>query len=747
MTMIAAGQQPEPGQGQPDGGFLSWLAEVATRPGVLETVLALLICVVAVVVWLRLWRIVGTVRSRALLQDYLLGVEQALAGDLAGARKRLERVLQADPENHFARLCYGKVLAQQGEHAQAHKHHLYLRSAFAVRSVDNELQLARALAAVGRPRDAAEVAERAQAAEPRHAGLLEFLFRSQLQAGEFELATAAGRRWLQALPPNQREAAAGDFADAVAGLGLRRLQQRRLDEALTLLHESQRLRPSASTVQLLGARIEAARQGAAATAAALLPSGQNELPVPGAAPASGPQDLAHRLRPLLPAGRWVCAACGARLPGARNQCPRCGAIDSAQVDEPKLFAALDAPAFAFDAIERNLAHVRRTVKSALEGGDAATRARQEVLDLGQAAVPELLGQALARGEEVADRAVGLLRELGPGCTEALFQAAEAIEDQRLLPLLGTQLPTLVGRVVQGFDREALPYVEALFATARPRLRKVLIEYFLGLADPQEFQLVLERFPPLEILQALNKVDAPVLRRFLQALPPRHFVADVLLLQEAFYREDEVLAALRGAPNAAVLEEVLQRRGPSRLLVRELLLALADPELRPVARRLLHGFGTTVLDHMIAAFVDRERDAGARQELGTLLAELGPPAVDRLCASFGPEPAALDEDVQSVLAAMGEAAVDALAAAYARPGLLERVTVGLLRGGGNRRSQIVRALAAIGTARARNALRALRETESDPNLKLRLQQALHRIDESGAGGAGSETAGGGHGQVG
>jgi len=117
--------------------------------------LAALVVGIGLLIWLRLVRVVDNVRSRAAIEDYLLGVEQALAGDLAGAHKRLSRVLEADPENHYARLLFGKVLNGRGEPAQAHKHHLYLQRAFGVDSVENDLQLARALAAVGRPVEAA----------------------------------------------------------------------------------------------------------------------------------------------------------------------------------------------------------------------------------------------------------------------------------------------------------------------------------------------------------------------------------------------------------------------------------------------------------------------------------------------------------------------------------------------------------------------------------------------------------------
>src|SRR5262245_66129413 len=96
----AAAVPPPAGAAAGGGGFIGWLYELASRPGVVETLLALFVCGIAMLIWLRLLRVVETVRSRAQLNDSLLGVEQALAGDLAGAHKRLLRVLESDREKH-----------------------------------------------------------------------------------------------------------------------------------------------------------------------------------------------------------------------------------------------------------------------------------------------------------------------------------------------------------------------------------------------------------------------------------------------------------------------------------------------------------------------------------------------------------------------------------------------------------------------------------------------------------------------
>ena len=85
--------------------------------------------------------------------------------------------------------------------------------------------------------------------------------------------------------------------------------------------------------------------------------------------------------------------------------------------------------------------------------------------------------------------------------------------------------------------------------------------------------------------------------------------------------------------------------------------------------------------------------------------------------------------QAVLVRMGDAAVDPMAAAYARPGWLERMTIGLVTTGAHRRRQIARALCESGTRHAEAALSRLRATEQDPGLALQLDEALHRLRAS------------------
>ncbi len=723
-------QQPVPAV---RGGALDWLLDLAAQPGAVETIVALAIVLGLVLGWRSMVRQVEYVRSRSAIEDYLLGVEQALSLDLAKARERLERVIQQDPENHDARLLLGKVLIELGEPARAHALHLLLQRSFAVESAENELQFARALLATGRAQEAAVATEEALRTHAGHAALAEFAFRAHLQAGDCAAAAAAGKRALDLASADKKSALRSDLAFAEAQAGLSALRLGKPDDAQAALARARALAPDQHSVRLLEAQWHARRDGLQNVTRRLLaqPLATQTLPQP----VLGGQWL-PALAPLLPAGQWRCRACGTGMPLETQCCARCGAEGTAEVMEPRMFRELAEPEHWMDAIEENDAHVRRTVQAAIAAaaGPDGDRDRHAALVLGEKAVRELLEQACGRNTAGSQAAVDLLRQLGPGIVTAMFRAGDEMEDRRLLPIGQSQVAAVLGRVVQGFDRAALPQIEALFSAARPQSRKVLIDYFLGLADLAQFALVLAHFPPLEILDRLDKVDAAVLQRFLQAVTPGHVVADVLLLESAFYRDRELLAAIPGAKHPEVLEQVLVRRGPQSSLVRLLVGAIDDDALGPIAERVLTAFGAAAHEHVLSAFVDRDRDAPVRARLGSVLVAGGPDAVPLLCGSFGPESAAIDDDLRSVVIRIGEPAIKPLVDAYARPSVLERITMGVFGKSLNRRAQIVRSLLGIGGAKALHALRALREVESADDLRIRLDQAIHQLERDHAGGA-------------
>jgi hypothetical protein len=590
--------------------------------------------------------------------------------------------------------------------------------------------------------EAASAAERALQRLPDRAAGWEFVYRARLQTGDFDAAAAAGKRlWDLVRDDPHHEALRSDVARTLALAGTARLQRGDAPGAQAALLQARKLDAAAGTVPLLAARLEANHRGLSAAVQGLLrplgvapPTKDRALVVAADAGAVAP--LAQGLpmatfAGLVPGSRWQCRRCAAPLHGAVAECPRCRGRGTATLLEPTLVATVDSPTHTMDAIDENDAHIERLVRRAIDGPLAERAgAAAELVALGERAVEPLLRTAWQRSAEAGQPAVELLRAMGPSIAPALFAASDALEQQRLLPIGARSPAAVVGRIVQGFDRTALPHVTALFASAKPEHRKILIDYFLGLHDLEQFQLVLERFPPLEILHRFNKADGEVLRRFLQAVPPGHFVAEVLLLEPTFYREDEVLAAIPGALHPEVLEQALLRRGPTRTLTKALIAGLGDPMLARPSAHLLGGLGDAVLDHVLGAFTDPERSATERSRLGDILVRAGAAAVEKLCGQFGPEPTALDDELLAVLERIGDPATAPLQAAYEHSGWIERVSLGLVARHTNRRVQIVRTLQAIGSAAAAAALQALAAAERDGNLRLRLSQALHGLGVGG-----------------
>ncbi len=715
-----------------DGSFWSWLARIGREPGVVEVALALLVLSTVLLFWWRLARLVRDARSRQALSDYLLGVEQALHGDLDGAHTRLVSVLTNDPENHYARLLLGKVLAERGQPEEAHQQHVCLKAAFGLDSAENDLLLAQSLLAAGLPREAAEAAQRGLQKAPERAAGWDFVYRARLQCGDFDGAVPAGRRLLELVrATNQYAALLEDVACTMAQAGHAHLARGDVVGAKALCSEAQRLHATAETVTLLAARLNAERHGLAPTVQGLLGDAVNTtralVPTRSGTMSAIAGLPVATFAGLVAPSRWTCRACGTSLASPVVECARCHAAAPATLGEPRLVADLVSPLQMMDAIDVNDAHVQRLVQRWLAGeANDRQQARGDLLLLREVAVLALLRAAWHGNGAAQEAAIEVLRAMGPTIAPALFAASDALGNERLLPLGSRSPAALVGRVVQGFDRTALPHVEPLFSSAKAEHRKILIDFFVGLADLDQFQLVLERFPPMEILHRLNKADGEVLRRFLQAVPRSHFVAESLLREPTFYRDEGLLAAIPGANDPEVMRGVLRARGPTRSATKMLIAALAEEPLADVAELVLSDLGVGTLEYVLAAFADPEGVPGERQRLARVLIALGGAAAADVCDSFGPEPSAFDDDLRAILVSIGDAAVAPLQAAYERSGWLEKVSIGLISRHTNRRVQIMFALRAIATATATTCLTVLADRERDHNLRLRLQQALHEL---------------------
>ena len=722
--------------------FWQWLYEVCSEPGVIEILLSAAIVVTVLFLWWRLAGLVKNARAREALLDYLLGVEQAMQGDLAGAEKRLSRVLQQDPENHYARLLLGKVLGDLGQAEQAHQQHLYLQRAFAVESGDNDLMLAQSLLGAGLPIEAAEVAERALERMPQNVAGWDFVYRARLQNGDQEAAARAGKKLLSLLRDGpRRDKLRVDLARTLAEVGTLRWLKGDRRSALQSAKEAEGLDAAMQRLPLLNARLEAQEHGVAQTARQLSAAkaegslvvaqpAADAVKLHGVASPSGQQLPMATFEGLLESTRWSCQACGGPLAREVAQCPRCAAAESASLVEPNLVATIESPTEAMDRIDVNDAHVQRLVRSLAAGGRSC---RDELLHLGVRAVEEVLRFAWKNSGATRDLAIDVLQAMGPTIAPALFRASDAIGQQRLISV-GPGPEVIVGRIVQGFDLSARPHMESLFASSRPDHRRILIDYFLGLGDVEAFQSVLERFPPMEILHRLNNAEPEVLQRFLQAIPRGHFVVDSLLLEHTFYRDDALLAAVPDSDDPEVLVAVMLARGPTRALITALIVGASDDRLAATSQRVLEELGEQVLEYVLAAYADPDLVETTRKRLARVLVRGGESAAERIADSFGPEATLLDDRLRQLLVIIGDPAVDPMVAAYERSGWWEKVSVGLIARLNNRRVQIAAALADLGTKPATKALKALHKREKDDNLRLHLSRALHGTSGTEGGGA-------------
>ena len=349
--MLCKPQNPTTGGEPPHATLWTELVAFARAPGVLEATLSIGLVVAFVLVWWRLARLVQNVRERTALEDYLLGVEQALQGDLRGAEKRLRRVLELDPDNHFARLMLGKVLGDLGQAEQAHQQHLYLKRAFAVESAENELLLAQSLLAAELPEEAVEVAQQAMQRMPGHTEGWEFLYRAQLQQGALYDAAQTGRKLVASLAdPADRARWRSELAatfSALAESAWRSGDQRRASDAAK---EAKALDASLRRLPLLEARLESARRDVAVVAKELAASGNGStrdlVPAAPVQNAEVGDELAAARLPtatfsgLVEHERWTCRACGAPLMTEVLRCARCGASAPADLVEPLLVEAI-----------------------------------------------------------------------------------------------------------------------------------------------------------------------------------------------------------------------------------------------------------------------------------------------------------------------------------------------------------------------------------------------------------------------
>lgn len=714
---------------------LDLLAALSAEPALVVLLLVTVVGTVAALVLVRLRRLVRAARTRAAIEDYLLGVEDALACHWVSARERLGRVVQLDPENHGARALLAEALTALDDATAAHEHYVMLRTSFGIRSPRVLVGYVRTLLAVDRAAEALRVVGEREWPQGDLAAL-RLRLQVELRAGSADAVVATASQLAARLAPGpEGDAVRETLARAQLQAGAARARRgeaaaaaqarRAAASALAALNHP---RAAATRVRLLGAEAMPAattpgNATAASTNTAVVVRADEvfALVSPGS-----PAGLLRELAYDAATAPYACRVCGTVAVRAATECAQCGAREMVALREPGLQADLPSAAAAADAIEENDAHLQRLLEQALEGNGEA---QGEIQEVGVRAVPLLFARAVRDGA-ARPRLMAWLEASGAEAVEPLLSAYEQERETLVEGDPRRDLAAdLVGRAMQAYGRAALPALQARLRSEDHDWRKIVVDFHLGLDEPEELAALLDSYPPVEVIQRLNAAHPERLQKWLANLPERGFLAEVLLVQPMFRRAEDLLRAAALAKSPAALLGVLTRRGPSHELASFAVGHLDDPAIGEVCALLLRSYGAAAADALLAGYLEVERKPVTRSRARDLLVELGSAVVPQVCLCIGASPARLDDGVVDLLIAFGPAAVDRLRDAYAKRNLLERVGGRLVRRYNHPRNLIVKVLARIGGPAARAALTALRATETDTNLKLRLDQALQLVGET------------------
>ena len=745
--------------------FLDWLED----PVVLEV--AAISVGVLLVLWL-LWSVRSSLtklHGRRHIVKYLDGVEAALAGDHKMAAALLGEVVTADPENLGARLYLGDALRRLGRPVEAHRQHVEAREVSENDGPALQLRLIQDLHEAGESADALERLEDALERWPRDPELLEAGLEVYSSAGRFEDALKVGRSLqsisrddarrerlaslacqvaYQRLQKGERESATRFFREALASdeqhelarIGLAIADPGRGEE------RGERLLSVAEELALPAGRADEAlalanpdsspsetRKALVTTIDAQLASDGDASPIERSA--RGLQTIAG----LLPSGR--CTRCGAVRAASPGACPSCGALGKVAHDDDDDRELADAAAL-LDEIDENDAWFQALSERLLQGDNDA---EHELRESGGRALPALLA-AYVEGREAhdAERLLSLCVEIGRREPELLIEAQRAFANEnrpRLYRLLQRgDVDHALGAVFRALGASVRPAFEAVLADpgglADAGLRQLVLDYFVGLADAEAFEMLASRFSPVEIVRHLNGVpDDELVPLFGKLRAGRSFLREAILEDAALDRPAALVAAALAADGEAVEAWValFKRRGPGTRVARALVQALeCEDDRAERAEVYLDRFARSGRELLVAAFADPASEARALPALERLLHSAGRAAIPELVQVFAANPTAVDDRTAALLTSFGELALKDLEAAYrGSAGWLGKLGARLFRAK-HPRTMILRTIAAIGGTKARLTLRRLQDAESDAELSSLIEQLL-REKQGGEGG--------------
>jgi lipopolysaccharide biosynthesis regulator YciM len=421
--------------------FWADLEQLLSEPLVLEGIAALLLFILALLVYRRIRLIAEGLERRKALAEYVRGLDDALRGEYRAAITSLTNVLERDPENVEARIALGDCFRALGDAAEAKKHHHHVHRVFGHDLARNFVSLGQDELSLGNLDAAADAFGRVLELSPENEEALAGLAAAYGEAGDPVAAAETLRRLYPDGPrsdlnPKERREAARRFTDAGAaalqggdGEGAIRFYA----EALAYQPEQMRARTGLLSAAHALKDPERAKTLVREQLEALRELSRQEEVLFEPAPAAAGGERAGEEKTLLPAkvdelgsvvaaveertARYLCATCGALLKEYAPTCPVCadvGSVEGHPDVAPLYTKPLPEIREVVDEVHESPAFLQRLTRKAAAGDEAALRSLIErgtkVLFEVFAALPAIdarryLGQELAALGEDATREV------------------------------------------------------------------------------------------------------------------------------------------------------------------------------------------------------------------------------------------------------------------------------------------------------------------------------------------------------
>ncbi|GEM_PF-2743420 len=691
-------------QGAGEQNFWSFLSD----PTFLQVGVALLFLLVLLRVAWVLKKSLRRTRARKRLTDYLEAVESVLSGDAKSAVLKLERVLSEDPENLGARLALAKADLELHRPAEAHRRNLEAIEVFGAEGAGVEYAMIRSLIAAGEEGEALEHLKAAASRFPGDQDLLELSWELHENCGLFEAAIRAGKKVYSNRPNNEnRMRLARTFAKAGAFF----LERGKKKEALESFKES---------LSLNSDEIQAKRgylslnptEGEKLLGQPLFVLKENELPPDGRAPQPSLDPLGEIFTDA------ECPVCHAPRNPEWESCKSCGDNAPSVYAHDQYMRVVPNPRETLDGIERNESWLQLQLEKIQHGDEGAL---SELEAAGERSLPLLL-RFLCTTAHPQQSLFDLCLRFAQKNPQAFLQAIKNFKNNRsgIRDLLGLETPgrnliadlvgSLGGSGLEAFRKER----DSAEALSHPQRRSMILDYFIGLKDAEEFDALFARFSPFEIIRHLNQSSPSRVADLMLALASSEGPSCSLFVEEALGCEDALILAL-GKSKGEVQKRILQwvlNKGPRPSLIHRLVEKL-DQDNVEIIETALNGFALEGRKVLVERFADPRLPPRCSAVLQRVLLQAGPGVIADLCRCFGSAPAPSDDRICAVLVQFGVEAVPEILRAYKQHrGFLAMLGIqqNLAR---HARSLLLRVLAQI--APKSQAFLEIESFEKDPEL--------------------------------